>query len=111
MKRILPVICKVVLSFPGTLTLISPLIVSYDTDGLVSICHPCDRSLSHNLSEGEGVRSRIGQVDVVLKHACLVSEVWSFRKGRVSYTERCIRRLLKPYGCLWTNRLMDWATV
>lgn len=40
-------VCKVVLSLGAVL---SPLIVSYDADGLVSICHPRDGSLSHNLS-------------------------------------------------------------
>lgn len=62
----------------------SPLVISYDADGLVSISNPGDRPFCNNLSQGEDVRSRIGQVHKVFKHSSLVCKVWSLREGGVS---------------------------
>lgn len=66
-------------------TISSPLIVSYDANGLVSISDPCHRSLSYHLSQGEEVRSRVSQVHEVFKHSSLVCKVWSLRERGVSY--------------------------
>ena len=67
----------------------SPFVVPDDTDGLVSVCCPGDRPLGNNLAQGEDMRPRVGEVDVVLKDPRLVGKVGRLREGRVG---------CKPHG-------------